>query len=291
MFLRSKQQQALYVLFLVGIFSSAAIAENRLTIESGSFPASSGPHTVALQANHDSDLYGFSFGVSYDSSIITVTDVTWSGALTQGPDFFMGGVDDTQGVLGYGCVLDFAQDGGGFDGVLQGPNVEVPLALITFDVIASSGSTQLTLTDSPVPNPLRPIKNVFTNDQGLTEVPALTDGTISVADPGVGWLPGNTNGDEMVDISDMINILGHLFGGGTSIPECLRDNSTGQLTAAGEEIFNWNGDFNSATQSGVDISDVIGGLSSLFAAGPAHVLGEACYFLEGSTCVGGLGCE
>ena len=54
-------------------------AENRLTAPGGDFVEGSTGESVQLMANHDPDLYGFSFGISYDPAVISVTDVTWTG--------------------------------------------------------------------------------------------------------------------------------------------------------------------------------------------------------------------
>ncbi|MCH2373293.1 MAG: hypothetical protein MK538_03860 [Planctomycetes bacterium] len=90
---------------------------------------------------------------------------------------------------------------------------------------------------------------------------------------GAGWIPGDLNGDENMDISDAVNTLGFLFGGATSIANCLTDGAA--FSAAGETVANFNGD-----AGGVDISDVIAMLNFLFAGGPSHSAGENCALVD-----------
>jgi len=85
-------------------------------------------------------------------------------------------------------------------------------------------------------------------------------------------LPGDSNGDGVLDISDGIYILRNLFfGEGNGFP-CggrLEDPSNVRL-------LDFNGD------SGVDVSDAVGTFMHLFLGGPGHYLGSRCVsFLEG----------
>lgn len=136
---------------------------------------------ILLKADTDQTIYGFSFGLNYDESSLTVTQVSLEGtSIPPGaPDFFDGKIDTARGLVGYGCVLDF---GPTFtDALPAGENKTI--ARLVANVIGNPGTTDIRL--EPVltnPNSDRPVKNVMTNDQGSSIVPTLVNGTITITD-------------------------------------------------------------------------------------------------------------
>ena len=112
----------------------------------------------------------------------------------------------------------------------------------------------------------------------------LTDGSVvaclapeDIEPAGASLKPGDVNGDSSFNISDPVLHLSFLFGG-AALPECfiVPDAQPVQLTTAGVAILDFTGDGNS------DISDAVGALNRLFAAGSPHALGEDCAPVEGS---------
>jgi len=100
----------------------------------------------------------------------------------------------------------------------------------------------------------------------------------------VSIVPGDSNLDGGVDLSDPVNTLNYLFQGGV-LDDCLLVSGTSSLNNTGTLILDWNGD------GGVDLSDPVAGLNGLFQGGPGHVLGAACTDFTGSSCSTPSGCR
>jgi hypothetical protein len=92
--------------------------------------------------------------------------------------------------------------------------------------------------------------------------------------PGGLQLPGDSNQDGLLDMSDAIVLLGYLFLG---TPDALPCGDTTGRDPANIELLDWNGD------ASLDLSDGIGVLSFAFLGGAPHVLGTDCVRI--------LGCE
>jgi hypothetical protein len=82
-----------------------------------------------------------------------------------------------------------------------------------------------------------------------------------------GLLPGDLNLDGAVDLSDAVNLLGHLFQAKPARLPCTGGTINDPGTRA---LADWNGD------GAVDLSDAVGELGHLFQGQPAHVLGRGC---------------
>lgn len=84
--------------------------------------------------------------------------------------------------------------------------------------------------------------------------------------------PGDFNQDGQTDLSDAVNLLGHLFLGNPSALPCDSPNVN---TGSNQLLLNFNG------QGDTDITDAINILQRLFLGGLPHVLGEACTVIAG----------
>jgi hypothetical protein len=84
--------------------------------------------------------------------------------------------------------------------------------------------------------------------------------------------PGDCNQDGMVDVSDSICMLGHLFLGS---PEMLPCEGGAAASPGNLALVDFNGD------TTPDLTDAVSMLTFLFGGGPAHVLGRECVDIEG----------
>jgi hypothetical protein len=87
-----------------------------------------------------------------------------------------------------------------------------------------------------------------------------------------GQVPGDANQDGVLDLSDAVTILGHLFGGKPDLLPCgdrTREDpgNVALLSSNGDDL--------------VDISDAVHVLQYLFAAGAPHALGSECVAIAG----------
>ncbi len=168
-------------LILLLAVTSPLPAANRFFISSQTVCKGQTGVGILLRADLDQAVYGFSFGINYDESALTVTSVSLEGtSIPQAaPDFFDGLVDSARGLVGYGCVLDF---GPPFADAIQ-PGNNKAIAKLVVSVIGNPGTTNVLLESVPTnPNPGLPVKNVLTNDQGSTILPTLVNGTITIVD-------------------------------------------------------------------------------------------------------------
>jgi hypothetical protein len=83
--------------------------------------------------------------------------------------------------------------------------------------------------------------------------------------------PGDGNGDQVLDLSDVVHLLGSLFLGDQPAPPCETDPAG----PGNRGLLDSNGD------AAVDISDAVHVLGFLFLAGPPPALGTGCVELPG----------
>jgi hypothetical protein len=83
--------------------------------------------------------------------------------------------------------------------------------------------------------------------------------------------PGDGNGDQVLDLSDVVHLLGSLFLGDQPAPPCETDPAG----PGNQGLLDSNGD------GGVDLSDAVHVLGFLFLAGPPPVLGAGCVEIPG----------
>jgi hypothetical protein len=162
------------------VCSSLAQGANRFFIDSRTVAAGATGEEFPVKADNDIALYGFSFGINYDESALTVTGVTIAGTDAASADYFDGRIDAVEGLVGYGCVLDTSSP---LDKTIPA-GTDRTLAKLVLSVIGAAGtSSQLLFQNVNVsPDPLRIVKNVMTTVQGNTVVPSLQPGTVTIED-------------------------------------------------------------------------------------------------------------
>jgi hypothetical protein len=174
------------LLAVAGSAGSVARGADVLTLGSGSGNAGSTGVEVPLSATHDQAMQGFSISASFNSSLLTMTGITFDGTDTAiiapgGVPAFVGlTIDNVAGTVIGGVIF-------GFDPVP--PLNQIPqlpaspteadvLAKLVFDISPSALPVSIPIDlvnglGSPA------IDNVFSND-GVSFSPQLVDGSISV---------------------------------------------------------------------------------------------------------------
>jgi hypothetical protein len=106
-----------------------------------------------------------------------------------------------------------------------------------------------------------------------SEFPGGSPGTGDGPPPTGGFqLPGDANQDSVLDVSDGLALLLHLFGGASGPLPCEGSLSSG---SGNEALLNVDG------EGAVDLTDAVYLLNYLFRAGPAPTLGVRCVRIEG----------
>jgi hypothetical protein len=93
----------------------------------------------------------------------------------------------------------------------------------------------------------------------------------------VSLIPGDTNKDGKVDISDPVRLLGYLFLG-SDLDPCYLGHDSSSPSPAGLAVVDWNGD------TRYDLSDAVGALTYLFSSGAPHALGKDCRQFTDASC-------
>jgi hypothetical protein len=88
-------------------------------------------------------------------------------------------------------------------------------------------------------------------------------------------IPGDSNGDGKLDISDPVSLLGFLFLGQSTLLPCGDGSLQGPGGSGNLTLLDSNGD------GGVDLSDAVYVLGHLFLGGPAPALGNECVAVAG----------
>ncbi|MBI4605675.1 MAG: IPT/TIG domain-containing protein [Planctomycetes bacterium] len=150
----------------------------RYYVQGGPFLAGASGQRVTLLCDNDITVYGFSFGIHHDETKLRVTAVTNAGTAAAGADYFDGSIDAARGLIGFGCILDTSGD---FANKLD-PGTGRSLAIMTVDVLSTTdGQAAMTFESVQIrPPPARPVKNLMTDSQGYSIVPALEHGTIVI---------------------------------------------------------------------------------------------------------------
>ncbi|MEM7166416.1 MAG: M12 family metallo-peptidase [Planctomycetota bacterium] len=223
-----------------------------LHVESTPLVVGSTANAVDVRGDNSFDVSAFSFGIDYDSTLISVDDVTVVGtaaelATTFG---FVQQMIDTNpepagGFMTLAVLMDtsppfFAVIPAGSNNVLARMEVSVaPTAVVGTDLALEVKNTL----------GLPPVDVTFATATGLAVsiVPDVINGTIDFVDTPL-FLRGDANDDGGVDVADAVRILAYLFSSGSV--NCLVS-----LDANDDE--------------GVDIADAVRVLAYLFSGGMA----------------------
>lgn len=164
----------------LAIAPATMLAENEFFVRDQTLLAGGSGQEIRLEANSEIPFLGFSFSLLYDENVLTVTDVTTEGAMIPDPSFFKGSFEE--GVIGYGCVFDFQAP---FRSIP--PGNDIVLSRIIVDVAPDLDvDTELMLSNTNV-------TNVITNEQGESQSPELSGGTLTIQTrrPSITAIDGN----------------------------------------------------------------------------------------------------
>jgi len=233
------------------------------------------------------------FGHSHDKS--DALRVRFTLGATQGGmiEWFNTDIDEQSGeVVGWVVEGDFREGvlGSGTQGQGTAKNV-----LLGFESYWENGNTAVDITTGTV------VRNgVFIDDivigtvvppsgacnlpggagggscQILTEAECMAQsGTYEGDDTICGTfnIPGDCNQDGVLDLSDVICLLGHLFQGTPAMLPC--GSTAGTATAVELNLMDCNND------GGIDLSDAIYKLAFLFQGGPQPLAGQGCVPIAG----------
>jgi hypothetical protein len=165
---------------ILSAWTSSVHGANRFFINSRTVAVGATGEEFALRADNDIALYGFSFGINYDQSALTVTAVTIAGTDAATADYFNGRIDAVDGLVGYGCVLDTATP---LTKTIPAGTGRTLAKLVLNAIGAAGTSSQLLFENVNVSlDPFRIVKNVMTTTQGNTVVPSLQSGTVTIED-------------------------------------------------------------------------------------------------------------
>jgi hypothetical protein len=133
---------------------------------------------VRLRCDTSITLFGYSFGINYDETKVRVTAVSLMGTAAEGADFFDGSIDVPRGLVGYGCILDTSGD---FQKRIE-PGTGLVLAVLTVDILATTDDeAQMAFESVQIePPPHRPVRNLMTDSEGFSVVPAVQHGVIRI---------------------------------------------------------------------------------------------------------------
>jgi hypothetical protein len=255
----------------IGAYDSAGKCQKRLSFEDGTLPTASSDNEVPVLIDTSIPLSGYTVGMAYDASKITVTQVINAGTASADAEFFGGVVDAEQGRVGIAAVFNLQGD---FSAQRLPPGSGQVAALLLVDVLAEEDTeTEIGFQDVTVgADSHQPFTNLFVGVGGEEITPDLVGGVLSLRAPRATQLPGDCNQDQTIDISDPVCVLLHLFLDRSRELACGDnfDDHPGNVA-----LMDWNGDLS------VDLSDALGPLSSIFSGGPPHVLGEVCVAIEG----------
>jgi hypothetical protein len=157
-------------------------AQTRFSVLPRSVPAGGAGERISLRLDNDIAIRGYAFAVQFDPARLAVTDIDRTGTLAQDAEYFAGKIDGAAGKLGYGCVFSF---GAGASNVLPA-GTERLLARLVVDVTGPAGATtDLVLADvhlDPSRPDVPPVRNMVSDEDGDTVLPALVNGTITIED-------------------------------------------------------------------------------------------------------------
>lgn len=188
---------------------------------------------VMLMGTSDTEVQGYSAGVSFDGSFVDIDELTIVGTDAAGADFFAPNLSNAPGDSWWtvGLVMDITPPIN--ESLPVGTNSLVR-AIYSVESFAPVGTFIVIQPESGVGNPA--VDLVLTIAGGISVTPAATAGAISVIAPG-GFIRGDVNEDGGLDIADAIATLAFLFSGDAA--SCLDavDSNDDGMTNIADAIF------------------------------------------------------
>ncbi|MFQ5655858.1 MAG: hypothetical protein ACE5GW_14165, partial [Planctomycetota bacterium] len=175
---------------------------------------------------------GFSYGLDFDGSALTITALTLDGTLTGsiGAEFFAPHLDNDPagGWYTVGIVMDLSPP---ITTVLPA-GADQPIVQALFDVDPGAPTATVLPMEfrSDLGDPA--VGAVFVAQGGTSFTPTLVDGSFEIIQGAV-FLRGDMDGSGMIDIADPIGILGYLFNNGqASCLDAADANDSGAVDVA-----------------------------------------------------------
>lgn len=201
--------------------------------------------SLPLLAHNGLALGALEVALAYDSELLTVDswDQAGSALVTAGAEFIAHGFGNApgDGHAWFAAVLDSDSP---FDGHTLPPGAAQVLANLVVSISPSiyrPQSARILFRERDQDPPRRTLIVV----SGEARVPVLLDSTLRVLQP---FIRGDANGDQIIDISDVIYLLGFVFNSGPA-PDC-------------DDAADANDD------TAIDIADAVLVLGFLFSNGP-----------------------
>ncbi len=179
------------------------------------------PAATVIKARSTSKLYGLSFGVSHDSAVVRISDVSVAPELVQAldgadPEFFVTDLDPGNG-SGFTVAMLFqttepvppATDLKSIISTTANPSTPVIVArYAAANGVASDQSTSLSIVGTLGTPPVAVLYDI-----GKEAVPTVRGCTIAISDDPieVRFIRGEINGDGKINISDAVTLLRYLF--------------------------------------------------------------------------------
>ena len=162
---------------LLPVIVSPLTAENRLYVPPVSLTATSEPQSFLVHGDNDVTVLGYSIALEVDPTAIELQAISASGTAAEEADFFEASLDSTAGLGGVGCVFDL---GGDFSEKKLDPGTNQVLANVSVVILATETmTTEVVLRDISVHPERPPIRNVMTNENGVSPRAATREKPLS----------------------------------------------------------------------------------------------------------------
>jgi hypothetical protein len=197
---------------------------------------------VRALASTDEELIGLSFGLRFDPTQIATQRVSIEGTVASDAAFAAANIDNALGITTFGLVMSFEST---FPSIPIGTDLHVADVVFNVRPDAVPGTDVDLRLENGLGQPI--VSILFTPASSPIGIEPLTMNGIFTVIDGARFLRGDASGSGLVDLSDAVFTLDHLFRGGEP-PSC-------------EKAADSNDD------GGVDISDAVYTLLFLFLGG------------------------
>ncbi len=167
---------------------------DRYVVPPQSLPAGAIDQTIELRFDHDSPVLAYSFGTTYDNSVLAVNGVSTTGTMSE-TAFVVENIDTGAGTVGFAVVLMLDLSGMFVDREIPAGQDQT-MAFLDVDVLATTDVVTLITFADVVLNPSVPALrvNVMTISAGVSITPTLVGGDITIQNrtPRILSLAGNS---------------------------------------------------------------------------------------------------